>query len=1308
NTSTGDNQGVTYIDDFEGAERPTPLSIMRKSWTDASAPVPIQRYYDDPKHVMAQRGKLVWYNPYTRVSINDIWPEREVNSQTGQLTDVLIMEFTPTEYEDRPLNQSWHGVMRALSSGYFNQSESKFLEITVAGTTGKLNIDLGMIREDVIPNGKLDSEDIPVGGVRLGTLDDGEDIGLDGMQGSDLGDNPDFWDIDASGTREPWEPLSNDDWSYSQSSGNYAQINGTENSKNDGSQIPDTEDLNRNNVVDLLDSYFSYHIDLDDTNNPYFVGYTNPNEAELINRYRLYRIPLQVLAGATDTTYRSIVSKPDLANIQYARLWMSGVDSAKTVRLKIAEINLTGNDWKEQGVSETEDFTTYANPDGTIDDETVSVSVLNTHDNPDNYLEPPGVSGVVDRITKARAKEQALAISVRDLQAGWNGLVKKTLLEKQDWIHYKNLKMFVGAYGENMVQDTSAVSPLEFFIRFGSDENNYYEIRQPLYGPTAYEPVRSVMWNEFNEIDVPLFDLTSMKMMGDDILPLDPADSTNTIFYKEVGRKQYRFKGIPSISNVRVFWVGIVNKTSTTWEGEVWLNELRLSNIEKEKGIAMRASVDFGLSDLLSVNAEINRQDADFHNVGERFGKGSTAESYSVSGNMKVDKFLPQSWGLSIPVSANYRKSKTTPKYDPSLGDIVLEDSGDENLLEKKLSRAEDKGFNISVSKPRKSQRFYIKYTLDALQGKLSHNRSSQNAPTMKLSNARNWSGNVDYNITFGQNTFFSPLKFLKDLPLVSKYSETKLYYLPRSFTAGANGSSKWSERQTRSLQGDDGKYTSTSTKTLNRNANLTMKLTDKLSGNISRSWVGDVRGSWLESLTASNDTTKYIDRSKSQNFKTDFSPEIFSFFTNTFSYSSAYRFSNNPAQKDRARSASTNNTISASGTLKFSQLFKRSSSGSKGRATTPRRRTPGRSKPGEPKDEKSEEEGEEKEKKSRPNPLKLLKSLVTNIGSVRDIKVNYSDRNNYTNAAILQEPGNNYKFGFVDDKFVRNIQYAESATGNLVGINANKSLNLSTGFKLTKAIDVSLKYDFTDQTTQSTQTTGNYSQSAFRITDDDGDTNDVFIPFPDITLTWNGVEKIGPLSKFFKSLNLSSNFTFKKATYWRDDKDNKTKDDYQVSQRPLIRASMTFKNGITSNFAKNHSVGEGQAFTQSGDIVLLNTGDRNTTDDISFSASYSKRSGFSLPLPFLSKKKLDNSVDISITYSSSSTRGERWNKTESKWEEFTSSERWSLQPKLTYSFSSRVKGGAHFELGVNKSKLSGETKIKEFLIDVNISIRGN
>ena len=50
---------------------------------------------------------------------------------------------------------------------------------------------------------------------------------------------------------------------------------------------------------------------------------------------------------------------------------------------------------------------------------------------------------------------------------------------------------------------------------------------------------------------------------------------------------------------------------------------------------------------------------------------------------------------------------------------------------------------------------------------------------------------------------------------------------------------------------------------------------------------------------------------------------------------------------------------------------------------------------------------------------------------------------------------------------------------------------------------------------------------------------------------------------------------------------------------------------------------------------------------------------------------------------------------------------RWSFSPRMTYSFSNRVRGGANFEIGQTKSLLSGTTNIKELGIDVNISIRG-
>src|SRR5690606_6061553 len=111
------------------------------------------------------------------------------------------------------ITQSWGGLQKGLSSGYYDQSESKFLEIWVKGTSGTMHIDIGQISEDYIPNSKYDSEDKMRNGFRNNLLDEGEDIGVDGMANTDpkaIGAGGDFWDINGNGVRDYGEPMSED------------------------------------------------------------------------------------------------------------------------------------------------------------------------------------------------------------------------------------------------------------------------------------------------------------------------------------------------------------------------------------------------------------------------------------------------------------------------------------------------------------------------------------------------------------------------------------------------------------------------------------------------------------------------------------------------------------------------------------------------------------------------------------------------------------------------------------------------------------------------------------------------------------------------------------------------------------------------------------------------------------------------------------------------------------------------------------------------------------------------------------------
>ena len=112
-------------------------------------------------------------------------------------------------------------------------------------------------------------------------------------------------------------------------------------------------------------------------------------------------------------------------------------------------------------------------------------------------------------------------------------------------------------------------------------------------------------------------------------------------------------------------------------------------------------------------------------------------------------------------------------------------------------------------------------------------------------------------------------------------------------------------------------------------------------------------------------------------------------------------------------------------------------------------------------------------------------------------------------------------------------------------------------------------------------------------------------------------------------------------------------------------------------------------------------------TNDLSFTHTYSKRSGFRVPLPFLKNKELKNSVDLSVNYTRSLNESSAKYSRDSQEVVNNSTKRWEFSPRVTYTFSTRVRGGAHFTYGKTESRLIGNTTIKELGIDVNISIRG-
>ncbi len=704
----------------------------------------------------------------------------------------------------------------------------------------------------------------------------------------------DYWDINRNGRRDYGEPFSNDNWAYKEKSDNYAEINGMEGNANDyGGRRPDTEDMNNNGGLDRRNDYFAYSFSLN-PNSPDAIYNVSTNYG-LFNKtkWKLFRIPL---AGGNDIMTK--VGNPSITQISFVRIWVDGFSHPGEIW--IADINLVGNEWKELGIAKSVLPEKYDLPaDSTTG---VFATVLNTHEDPE-YIPPPGVAGEVDRITRARLREQALVMKVKNLGGGENGILQKTFFEPQDYINYRTLKMYVGGNDARQRHISEDTTQIEFFLRFGADLNNYYEVREPVYPG----------WDKRNNIEVDLIELSAIKLIAENI---DSTDGRKGYYKRFSDGKVYFIKGQPALRNIRMLVAGVRNLSKESFTGELWLNELRLSNVKKDKGMALRARLDFDWADLLRFNGEINKQDADFHNVATRYGDGDNSFSGNFQASINLDKFLPSKLGISLPFSYNYGRSQATPKYKPGT-DVEVTDALPDSIVEQIRNVDEKRGFTVSFGIRSRSNNFVVKNILANLRANYSQSEGHGSNSTIKKSSSLAQSGNVDWGVNFSPNNYVRPFKFMGDSPLLTRLSDLKMYFTPANFNAKMSGSRTLSEQLTRTKL-----FTSNNTFSVNSSVGTQMKIFESMSFDVNRSYINDLQD-------IANDTLRMmlnrgelgILTSMNQNFSARYNPRFFSWLNFNGSYSANFRYGYNRQQ--RLRDASLGKTYNVSGTFDMNQLFK-------------------------------------------------------------------------------------------------------------------------------------------------------------------------------------------------------------------------------------------------------------------------------------------------------------------------------------------------------------------------------------------------
>ncbi|UCC78725.1 MAG: cell surface protein SprA [Candidatus Zixiibacteriota bacterium] len=1185
-----------YIDDFEGTRNYTDMSNRRGMWTSCSPPL----YEDGSKLPQTYRGDLWWYNPYDPVRITEIWPEREVQAQDDR-HDVLFLHYFPDSTAIYP-ESSWTGIMRPFFTGLADQTQTKFIEFWYKPDPNalleapKLHLNFGFISEDIDDDGVKDTED------RLNGREDGifqvdEDTGLDGLFSVN---EPGY----SAGNPDP----SGDDWAYDDDNPNdYSRINGTEGNRNDPDRRGrmDSEDINNNGSLDTQDGYYEYIIDLDDPD--YYVEATSTG-------WNFVRIPFQ---DPEAFTIRGAEGSADFARINYARMWLTG--SAEPYLLQVALFQLVGNKWKQQEISMPEG-------DSLIRDEKFEIAVKNTQENSD-YYPPPGVAGELDRKTGIREKEQSLVLNYQNLKPGHTAIGYWQLYQPENYTLYNRIRMFV--YGDESAGDSSVI----FFFRMGQDSTNFYEFR------TILEPG----WSANNEVDIDFTGITRLKYEMQQRL----LDDTTAVADTVVGK--YRVKGNPSLSAIKRFAIGvtaipppdneITPELLAPVSGEVWLDELRVTDVRKESDFASRMQVTAKFSDFFDVSLNYSKTGADFFPLSAKVPSGATSINRSLRFSVRLDRFFPPSFGLSLPVTYSWQNTLSLPRLKPG-SDIILSDDSRRD----ERSESTQRSYTINQSFNRNTKNPIWNLTLNRIKTNYSYSKSVSRSPANPIGEQERYKGTGNYDLTPRSKPSVKPFFWTKFLFLPRSLHDTQLMYLPTKLTFGAeiNGNNSYTINQR-------GIPTYTRTKDLSLNASTGLGLFSSLKSNYSLGSVRDISDPKRFRLSIDPSKLKLgQEREFQQRFDTSYQPKIIKLFDQRFSFNSSYlENSDLKRNPDSTRTSVMQSAMRADVTFKISELFPK---GQGGRGAPRRPENPPKQPGGDIEDDDYDEDDDEGRDKF--TPLDILGGVFNTFKSIKPIKGSYVKDKKLTRQGLIERPSWEYIFGISENPKAR----SKATTGPT----PNQTIYSDT-YKFDSGLKPGRNFDF--GISYSTKTTVTLSTTE--------PTRSTSVTFPDISVNISGLEQL----PVFKKLSRTATY---QLVYSKNVDENGREDTGELYKRntsrrfsPLVGLNFTFKNNVRATIRFDR--------TRSKNEYLRETGQSNRTEfdsnkSFKINITYSLTAPKGLKLPFLRKIKFDSQLSMSLDVEvSRSKRESLLSGTKS-----TDADRSDIkvQPRLTYQFSRSITGG--------------------------------
>lgn len=773
--------GISYIDDFEGAE--TSLDIrLANAWTMASTPLEFPESRDTRGLSSGyNRALLSWHtidpiffrteapenvrtnddilsNHYQRqVLEQEVFPNRQLPNTQPPLLGTLDLAYYPTERGQynfivndtvgaagieangrlKDPRSRWGGIMRKIETTNFEENNIDYIEFWMmdpfaynpTSSGGEFYINLGNVSEDALKDNRISFEHgLPNSATRenvdrtqwgyvpavqpiVNAFDNNpearpfQDIGYDGAD--DTAETRIFTNfISAINNAFPGTGAaaiasldpSNDNYEYflggdadaadldilqrykrfnmPQGNSPAQESNTNPELQTTATNLPNNEDINLDFTLPLSEQYWYYKVNL------------RPQDMQLGKNfiYDVYTSSPELKNGQSGTIkwyqFRIPVRKPDGKRgdiqdwkaIQNIRMYMTGWEDSAVLRF--ASLQLVRADWRRYlfSLQTPGEYIPVDNSDQTE----FFVSTVNIEENgnrsPVPYRLPPGIQRVTNQFTTnyQQLNEQSLQFRFCNLKDGDGRAAFKNTV--YDLRAYKRLRMFMHAEGPELRNNE-----LNAFVRVGADLTaNYYEYELPLAVTAPGTNTDEGVWPAVNEMDIVLEELVNAKNKRNNLgYPFDQEYVTT-----DSRGRVIRVIGNPVLNNVQSIMLGIRNPKATQGGaddgsplcGEVWFNELRLTDFDNSGGWAAVSNVQAKLADLAVLNLSGSRTTIGFGSIDKRplERNREDATAYDVASTIELGKFFKQDMGIRIPMYVGFGETFILPQFNPYSPDILL------------------------------------------------------------------------------------------------------------------------------------------------------------------------------------------------------------------------------------------------------------------------------------------------------------------------------------------------------------------------------------------------------------------------------------------------------------------------------------------------------------------------------------------------------------------------------------------------------------------------------------------------------------